>query len=88
MYFGTGYVYGYADWSSYSTWWGFDFISLQLVCQIWGMWDLNILSISCYSYANWSLSYLLRYGPTLGMGVCDMTFCILSRLVRLEEIKK
>ena len=52
------------------------------------MWDLDILSIMCYSYADWSLICLLNYGLTLGLVGLWHDFGILSQLVWLKENKK
>ena len=42
---------------------------------------------ACYGYADWSLSYLLRFGLLgLMVGLCH-NFCILSQLVWLERVR-
>ena len=67
---------------------GFNFVYLQLLCQIWGVWDFYVLSIMCYSYADWSLKLsigLRALGLLVGLW---HDFCILSRLVWLKESKK
>ena len=47
---------------------GFNFACLQLLCQIWGVWDFYVLSIMCYGYADWSLKLII------GLWGCGMTF--------------